>query len=209
MSIIFLLAHVLHAKSIEYVFKNEFGTKLKPSTESFDKDSEIIGGYAKYRISVAVGTQNEMDLINDKKEEENSDGGGSNAPSVQVANLSPEQQALLQNEAYKNPAAIQPIEKDFVINLKSPNPDNMREGGFVKFKATLLLGDKNTVKEIDAKVDVVRSVITDATSAFTGVELQSAQGRQKLANSIVSSLNSVLTDGKVAAIVFPDFVLQP
>ncbi|WP_147290017.1 hypothetical protein [Helicobacter didelphidarum] len=69
MSIIFLLAHVLHAKSIEYVFKNEFGTKLKPSTESFDKDSEIIGGYAKYRISVAVGTQNEMDLINDKKEE--------------------------------------------------------------------------------------------------------------------------------------------
>ncbi|RDU63589.1 hypothetical protein CQA53_08450 [Helicobacter didelphidarum] len=150
-----------------------------------------------------------MDLINDKKEEENSDGGGSNAPSVQVANLSPEQQALLQNEAYKNPAAIQPIEKDFVINLKSPNPDNMREGGFVKFKATLLLGDKNTVKEIDAKVDVVRSVITDATSAFTGVELQSAQGRQKLANSIVSSLNSVLTDGKVAAIVFPDFVLQP
>ncbi|RDU63587.1 hypothetical protein CQA53_08455, partial [Helicobacter didelphidarum] len=141
--------------------------------------------------------------------EENSDGGGSNAPSVQVANLSPEQQALLQNEAYKNPAAIQPIEKDFVINLKSPNPDNMREGGFVKFKATLLLGDKNTVKEIDAKVDVVRSVITDATSAFTGVELQSAQGRQKLANSIVSSLNSVLTDGKVAAIVFPDFVLQP
>lgn len=128
---------------------------------------------------------------------------------TQVASLSPEQQALLQNEAFKNPAAIQPLEKDFVVNLKSPNPDNMREGGYAKFKATLILGDKNTVKEIEAKLDIVRNVITDVASSFSAAELQSAQGKQKFASTATNSINSVLTDGHVAAIVFPDFVLQP
>ncbi|MWV61899.1 hypothetical protein DCO58_07105 [Helicobacter saguini] len=144
--------------------------------------------------------------------DEESSGGGGHAgggAAPQVANLSPEQQALLQNEAFKNPAAIQPLEKDFIVNLKSPNPDNMREGGFVKFKATLLLADKHTVKEVDAKLDIIRNVITDVASSFTASELQSAQGRQKFASAATNSVNSVLTDGHVAAIVFPDFVLQP
>lgn len=142
-------------------------------------------------------------------DEESSGGGAQSAAAPQVANLSAEQQALLQNEAFKNPAAIQPLEKDFIVNLKSPNPDNMREGGYVKFKATLLLADKHTVKEIEAKLDIVRNVITDVASSFTASELQSAQGRQKLGAMATNSINSVLTDGHVAAIVFPDFVLQP
>ena len=136
-------------------------------------------------------------------------GGGNAAPPPQIANLSPEQQALLQNEAYKNPAAIMPLEKDFIINLKSPDPENMRGAGFAKFRVTLLLADKNAVKEVDAKLDIVRGVIADATSAYLATELQGSQGRQKLAGAIVASLNSVLTDGKVAAVVFPDFIIQP
>lgn len=142
-------------------------------------------------------------------DEEESHGGGHAAPPPQVANLTPEQQALLQNEAYKNPTAIMPLEKEFIVNLKAPDPENMRGAGFAKFRATLLLSDKNTVKEIDAKLDIVRNVIADATSGYLATELQSSQGRQKLSNAIVASLNSVLTDGKVAAVVFPDFVLQP
>lgn len=136
-------------------------------------------------------------------------GGGEQTATVQVANLTPEQQALLQNEAYKNPRAIQPLEKEFVINLKSPNPDDMREGGYAKFKATLLLDDKHTVKEVEAKLDIVRNVITDVTSGFSASELQTSQGRHKLANNVATSLNAVLTDGKVSAVVFPDFMLQP
>lgn len=141
--------------------------------------------------------------------EEEGHGDASTSSTPQVANMTPEQQALLQNEAYRNPVAIQPLEKDFIVNLKSPNPDNLREGGFAKFKVTLLLSDKNTVKEIDAKLDIVRNVITDVTSGYSGAELQSRQGKAKLANGIVASLNSVLTDGKIAAVVFPDFILQP
>lgn len=136
-------------------------------------------------------------------------GGGHSTPPPQVANLTPEQQALLQNEAYKNPAAIMPLEKEFIVNLKSPDPENMRAAGYAKFRITLLLSDKNTVKEVDAKSDIIRSVISDATSAYLATELQSSQGRQKLNASIVAAINSVLTDGKVAAVVFPDFVLQP
>ena len=142
-------------------------------------------------------------------DEEGDHGGGNAAPPPQIANLTPEQQALLQNEAYKNPVAIMPLEKDFIINLKSPDPENMRVAGFAKFRATLLLADKNAVKEVDAKLDIVRGVIADATSAYLATELQGSQGRQKLANAIVVSLNSVLTDGKVAAVVFPDFIIQP
>lgn len=141
--------------------------------------------------------------------DEEGDHGGGNAAPPQIANLTPEQQALLQNEAYKNPVAIMPLEKDFIINLKSPDPENMRVAGFAKFRATLLLADKNAVKEVDAKLDIVRGVIADATSAYLATELQGSQGRQKLANAIVVSLNSVLTDGKVAAVVFPDFIIQP
>ncbi|GAB0172127.1 flagellar basal body-associated FliL family protein [Helicobacter trogontum] len=142
-------------------------------------------------------------------DEESDHGGGNIPPPPQVANLSPEQQALLQNEAYRNPVAIMPLEKEFVINLKSPDPENMRSAGFAKFKATLLLADKNAVKEVDVKLDIVRNIIADSTSAYLATELQGSQGRQKLANAIVASLNSVLTDGKVTAVVFPDFILQP
>ena len=134
---------------------------------------------------------------------------GGNAPQpTQIANLSPEQQALLQNEAYKNPVAIMPIEKELVANLKSQDQENMR-GGYAKFRVTLLLSDKNVVKEVDAKSDIVRDIITNSVSSYLAGELQSAQGRQKLANSIVTSINSVLTDGKVAAVVFPEFTIQP
>ena len=160
-------------------------------------------------VLVLIGVVVFMFMGGDDEEGDGHGGGHAPAPTAAVANLSPEQQALLQNEAFKNPVAIQPLEKEFVINLKSPNPDNLREGGYVKFSITLLLGDKNTVKEVDAKLDIVRNVITDAASAYTSAELQSAQGRQKLAASIVSSLNSVMTDGKVAAVVFPNFILQP
>ncbi len=142
-------------------------------------------------------------------DEEGEHSSGNAAPMPQIANLTPEQQALLQNEAYKNPVAIMPLEKEFIVNLKSPDPENLRGAGFAKFRATLLLGDKNTLKEVDAKLDIVRGVIGDATAAYLATELQGAQGRQKLANTIVTSLNSILTDGKVAAVVFPDFVLQP
>ncbi len=141
--------------------------------------------------------------------EEEGHGGGGNAPSPQVANLTPEQQALLQNEAYKNPAAIMPLEKEFIVNLKSQDPESLRGAGFAKFKITFILADKNTLKEIDAKLDIVRTVITDVASGFMGTELQSSQGRRKLAGAIVASINSILTDGKIAAVVFPDFMIQP
>lgn len=142
-------------------------------------------------------------------DEEGEHGGGSTPTPPQVANLSPEQQALLQNEAYRNPVAIMPLEKEFIINLKSPDPENMRSAGFAKFRATLLLADKNTVKEIDVKLDIVRSVIADNVGTYLATELQGSQGRQKLANAITASLNSVLTDGRVTAVVFPDFIIQP
>ena len=178
----------------------------KPAAEGSKKGKGflfiIIGVVVVILILVAVV----VFLFMGGDEEEGSSGGGDSSVS---ASLSPEQRDLIQNEVYRNPVAIQPLEKDFLVNLKSPNPDNPREGGFVKFSATFLFADKNSVKEVDAKQDVIRAVILDATSNFMGAELQSPQGKKKLRDSITENVNKVLTDGKVAATVFSDFIIQP
>ena len=101
------------------------------------------------------------------------------------------------------------IEKEFVTILKPQNPDDVKTGGYAKFRVTLLSNDKAVLKELETKMDIVRSIILDVISGFMAVELQSPQGRAKFANVATTSINAILTDGNVLGMAFGDFVIQP
>lgn len=102
-----------------------------------------------------------------------------------------------------------PIEKEFIVSLKPVNPDNVRSGGYSKFRATLLFNDKHVAKELEMKMDIVRHVINDTISGFLASDLQGSQGRCKLALTATASINAILTDGTINGITFSDFVVQP
>lgn len=123
--------------------------------------------------------------------------------------VTPEMQALMQNDSLRNPAAIYPIEGSITVNLKSPNPDDVTRGGYLLFDVTLILGDKNLAQELTVKKDIVRSIIISTVISYTSENLQSSQGVQKLKVDIVNNINSILQDGRVSAVVFPNFTLQP
>ena len=142
-------------------------------------------------------------------DEEGHDSGGGASIAPQIANLSPEQQALVQNEAFKNPVEIIPLEKEFIVNFKPQNPDSPRTAGFAKFNLTLLAANKGVSKEVDVKLDTIRSLVNDIVSGFYANEVQSAQGRAKLRAALTSGINGVLTDGSVSTVVFPNFLIQP
>lgn len=110
---------------------------------------------------------------------------------------------------YRNAKDLYPIEKEFVMMLKPSNPDDLRTAGYAKFNATIIMSDKSAAKELDAKIDIVRSVIVDTVSGFMKTDLQGAQGKQKLAATLTASVNAVLTDSSIVGFVFPDFVIQP
>ena len=110
---------------------------------------------------------------------------------------------------YRDAKLRMEIEKEFITNLKPQNPDDVRTGGYAKFRATLLSNDKAVLKELETKMDIVRSIILDVISGFMAVELQSPQGRAKFANVATTSINAILTDGNVLGMVFGDFVIQP
>ena len=110
---------------------------------------------------------------------------------------------------YRNAKDLYPIEKEFVMMLKPSNPDDLRTAGYAKFNATIIMSDKAAAKELDVKIDIVRSVIVDPVSGFMKTDLQGAQGKQKLATTLTASVNAVLTDSSIVGFVFPDFVIQP
>ncbi|STQ86081.1 hypothetical protein LS73_005945 [Helicobacter muridarum] len=140
--------------------------------------------------------------------DEDDHGGHGDSKSMPIHNLTEDQQALAQNEAYRNPSAIIPLEKELIVNLKSPDQTSTR-GGFVKLNVSFIPSDKSMAKEIGDKQAVISQVIMDEVSKFTAADLQGQQGRITLANQIRSSLNGILVDGRIEAVVFPDFLIQP
>ena len=110
---------------------------------------------------------------------------------------------------YRDAKLRMEIEKEFVTILKPQNPDDVKTGGYEKFRVTLLSNDKAVLKELETKMDIVRSIILDVISGFMAVELQSPQGRAKFANVATTSINAILTDGNVLGMAFGDFVIQP
>ncbi len=58
---------ILYAKSMQYTLDKNFATKLNVSAE--DKNAEVIGGYAKYRVSLYVASQDDINTIKHKQQE--------------------------------------------------------------------------------------------------------------------------------------------
>lgn len=136
-----------------------------------------------------------------------SEHGGDDAGGIPVHNLKENQQELAQNEVYRNPVAIVKLEKSLVINLKSA--DMSARGGYVKLSVSLIPSDKSLAKEIESKQDAISQIIIDETSKFTAADLQGQQGKTDLAKQIRNSLNGIFIDGRIQAVVFPDFLIQP
>ncbi len=57
----------IYAKSIEYTIKKDFKTKLKVSEKNDNND--IIGGYAKYKITLYIDSQKNIDFLIKKQDE--------------------------------------------------------------------------------------------------------------------------------------------
>ena len=62
---------------------------------------------------------------------------------------------------YRNAKDLYPIEKEFVMMLKPSNPDDYETARYAKFNATIIMSDKAAAKELDVKIDIVRSVVVD------------------------------------------------
>lgn len=65
LSIVFIVWNPLYAKSMQYEIKKNFSTQLKVST----KNDDIIGGYAKYKVTLYVSTQGDIDFLSNKQDE--------------------------------------------------------------------------------------------------------------------------------------------
>lgn len=110
---------------------------------------------------------------------------------------------------YRDAKFSLPIEKEFITNLKPSNPDDLRTGGYAKFRATLLYNDKGASKELEHKMDIIRSVILDVVSGFSAQDLVAKSGRDKFASTATASINAILTDSNIIGMTFGDIVVQP
>lgn len=121
-------------------------------------------------------------------------------------------QSMIENEVYKNPAAMYPLKKDIIANLKPSgiidDSGNKTNGGYAKIMVTLILGDPNLAKEVALKEDIIYSRIIDILSNHTEEELEGAKNKAALRAEIVSQLNAVLQDGQIKAVVLPYFAVQ-
>lgn len=110
---------------------------------------------------------------------------------------------------YRNAEYLYPIEKEFIVMLKPTNPDDLRSAGYIKVSVTIIMSDKSAAKELDAKTDIIRSVVIDTISGFVKTDLSGQSGKTKLAMSLTASINAILSDSSIAGITFPDLVIQP
>ncbi|RDU73808.1 hypothetical protein CQA66_01085 [Helicobacter aurati] len=109
---------------------------------------------------------------------------------------------------YKNAKQRYLIEKEFTTNLKLTTPDDIKSGGFTKFKVTLLFDEKNIEKEIEAKIDIIRSIIVATVNGFEATTMQSSSGRKEVIDAIVAGINAILTTGQIQGAAFGDLVVQ-
>lgn len=109
----------------------------------------------------------------------------------------------------KNSKHSYPVDKNFIVMLKPTNPDDLRSAGYIKFTVSILYNDKSVSKELDAKIDIVRSVIIDTVSGFAKTDLQGQDGKIKLTMAITASINAILTDSSVDGVAFPEYIIQP
>lgn len=109
---------------------------------------------------------------------------------------------------YKTAKFNYPIEKDIISNLKSATPDDIKSGGFIKFKVSLYFDESKLQAEMSVKEDVIRHIIILAVSGFEASALQTSSGKKELADFIVANVNAILTAGQIRGVAFGDFVIQ-
>lgn len=93
--------------------------------------------------------------------------------------------------------------KQFIVNLQSN--DGRR---YLKVEMTLELNHKNSGKEVENKIPLIRDVIIGVLSAKRFDEVATENGKIRLREELKVAINRHLIDGQVRNIYFTTFVIQ-
>jgi flagellar protein FliL len=91
----------------------------------------------------------------------------------------------------------------FTVNLLSNQGTQ-----YLKVTLSLELSDKNLTKELNDKKAVVRDVIIRILTSKTYEEMTSDEGKEKVSQKIVETLNNMIQDGTIKNVYFTGFVIQ-
>ena len=91
----------------------------------------------------------------------------------------------------------------FTVNLKS---DAGRR--YLKVTMSLELDGDELSLELDAKSPVLRDRVIRILTSKTLEEISSKQGKQKVSDQVMNTLNAMISDGEIRGIYFTEFVIQ-
>ena len=113
------------------------------------------------------------------------------------------QKFLEEKEAKPKPPLVYTFEQQFLVNLA--DEDVLR---YVKVVLGVSTYDQKVIDEIKKRMVEVRDAIILVISSRKSEELLKPEGKKKLKNDIVETLNNLLSSGKVEQVYFVDFVMQ-
>lgn len=113
------------------------------------------------------------------------------------------QKFLGEKEAKPKPPLVYTFEQQFLVNLA--DEDVLR---YVKVVLGVSTYDQKVIDEIKKRMVEVRDAIILVISSRKSEELLKPEGKKKLKNDIVETLNNLLSSGKVEQVYFVDFVMQ-
>ncbi len=110
------------------------------------------------------------------------------------------------NSADETLAEIGPLYplKPITVNLETQDEKDV----YLKTTLSLELSSKELSNELDAKNDVIRDDIIRILSAKTLADIDSEVEKDKLCTEIKTSLNAMLTDGRIRNVYIVEFIIQ-
>jgi flagellar FliL protein len=107
-------------------------------------------------------------------------------------------------KAESAPPAVVNLQLDpFLVNLADPGGAH-----YLKATLTLELPNERAVKWINARLPRVRDSVLMLLSSKTSADLLSAEGKFKLRDDVLKSVNEAMGDDRASAVYLTEFVVQ-
>ena len=132
----------------------------------------------------------------------------SSAPQTQERSISKKSRSNSNNNNYEDSRQLSDIGilyplDTFTVNLKS---DSGRR--YLKVTMSLELDGEELSLELDAKSPVLRDRVIRILTSKSLEEISSKQGKQKVSDQVMNTLNAMISDGEIRGIYFTEFVIQ-
>jgi len=132
----------------------------------------------------------------------------SSAPQAQERSISKKSRSNSNNNNYEDSRQLSDIGilyplDTFTVNLKS---DSGRR--YLKVTMSLELDGEELSLELDAKSPVLRDRVIRILTSKSLEEISSKQGKQKVSDQVMNTLNAMISDGEIRGIYFTEFVIQ-